>query len=79
MQGTATTGNQTNGITAKKTGKVGTVQNEGTEPTKQRNLKDPTEETGNREEAEGETGKPTGITKNGVSIQVIDKEVEEND
>lgn len=63
IQGTAFTRNQTNRITAKEAGKVGTVQNEGTEPTKQRNLEDPTEETGSRKGTEGEKGKPTGFVK----------------
>nr|UVY18231.1 MAG: hypothetical protein [Bacteriophage sp.] len=73
IQGTAFKRNRTNGITAKKAGKVGTVQNEGTEPTESGNLEDPTEETGNGKGTEGEKGEPTRITKNGVSIQVIDK------
>ena len=68
IQGTTFTRNRTNGIATKEAGKVGTVQNEGTEPTKRGNLKDPTEETGNGKEIEGETRKPPGVTKNGVSI-----------
>lgn len=63
MQGTATTGDQTSGITVEKTGEVGTVQNEGTEPTKQRNLEDPTEETGNGKGIEEKAGNPTGFVK----------------
>ena len=46
IQGTTFTRNRTNGIAIKETGESAKVQNEGTQPTKQGNLEDPTEETG---------------------------------
>ena len=68
MQGTATTGDQASGITVEKTGEIGAVQNEGTEQLKQGNSENSTEETGNRENAEGEKGTSTGFTKSGSGI-----------
>lgn len=75
VQGTTTTGDQPSGITVEKTGEVGAVQNEGAQQLEQGNSENPTEETGNGKNAEGEAGKPTGITKNGVDIQVINPEI----
>ena len=70
IQGTAFTRNRTSGITAKEVGEVGTVQNEGTEPTKQGNLEDPTEETRNGKGIEEKAGNPTGFIKHDNDIQV---------
>lgn len=68
MQGTATTGDQTSGITVEKTGEVGTVQNEGTEPTKQGNTENLTEEAGNGKGIEEKAGNITGFVKHDNSF-----------
>lgn len=70
MQGTATTGDQTSGITVEKTGEVGTVQNEGTQQLEQGNSENSTEETGNRKGIEEKAGNPTGFIKHDNDIQV---------
>jgi hypothetical protein len=68
VQGTATTGNQTSGITVETSGEIGKIQNEATQQLEQGNSENSTEETGNRENAEGEKGTSTGFTKSGSGI-----------
>ena len=68
MQGTATTGNQTSGITVETSGEIGKIQNEATQQLEQGNSENSTEETGNGKGIEEKAENITGFVKHDNSF-----------
>lgn len=76
VQGTATAGNDTSGITASNSGRSGEEKNETASTVEQPTAKNPYAEAGSESNDSNKSGNATEFVKNGSDIQVTNPEVE---
>lgn len=76
VQGTIGAGNETSGVTASNSGRVGTEKNETASTAEQPTTENSNAETGSESDNSNQQGNATQFTKNGTDIQVTNPEVE---